>query len=202
MKHLLPLMTLTLSAQLACTGPVTQNGAVKTSNKKPAVSKAGISDGEEVATNKNSDSTATEESEESEDGHAHDHSHSAATDESTNIGANVTATNQTAPVSTSTTPTSTVQNSNIVEFHIKAGTGNGPWNDEASRINVKVGQELQIINDDDRTHLMHTNGAPFFHPFIPIAAGGKAVYKIASPLPNGTLYDHQTHGKIYINAER
>ena len=198
MKHLLPLMTLTLAVQIACTGPVAQDGAVQTSDKKPAATKVGSTKSDEDATNKNSDSTTTAGSEED-----HDHADSAVTNGSASTGTNVTSTNQAAPVTASAPVTPlTAQNGNTVEFHIKAGTGNGPWNDEASRINVKVGQELQIINDDDRTHLMHTNGAPFFHPFIPIAAGGKAVYKIASPLPNGTLYDHQTHGKIYINAER
>ena len=198
MKHLIPLVCVALSYQLGCTGPVAQDGTVQTGAKKSAASKANIEDTNEDATKKNTDSTASEES---EDGH--DHSHTGANEEpatdATKINSNALGT----PLSANTTPTpSTVQNGNIVEFHIKAGTGNGPWNDEATRINVKVGQELHIVNDDNRSHLMHTNGSPFFHPFVPIAPGGKAVYKIASPLPNGVLYDHQTKGKIYINAER
>jgi len=198
MKHLIPFVCLALSYQLGCTGPVAQDGTVQTGGKKSAASKANIGETNDDETKKNSDSASSEESDD-----VHDRSHTDANTElatdTTNISPNALGT----PVTASTTlPPSTVQNGNIVEFRIKAGTGNGPWNDEASRINVKVGQELHIVNDDDRTHLMHTNGAPFFHPFVPIAPGGKAIYKIASPLPNGALYDHQTKGKIYINAER
>ena len=198
MKHLFPLVCLALSYQLGCTGPVAQDGTVQTGGKKSAASKANIEDTDEDATKKNSDPAASEESDE-----GHDRSHTNANTELATTPTNSNSNALGTPVTASTTPTpSTLQNGNIVEFHIKAGTGNGPWNDEASRINVKVGQELHIVNDDTRSHLMHTNGSTFFHPFVPIAPGGKEVCKIASPLPKGTLYDHQTKGKIYINAER
>ena len=60
-------------------------------------------------------------------------------------------------------PTQPPKDPNIVEFHIKAGTGNQPWNAADTMVTVKVGQTLRIVNDDTVTHRLHTGGAPCPH---------------------------------------
>jgi negative regulator of replication initiation len=60
---------------------------------------------------------------------------------------------------------------NIVEFHIKHGTGNQPWNTAEEIITAKVGNILRIVNDDTVSHRPHTSGVPFPHPeaiFFPV----------------------------------
>jgi hypothetical protein len=93
------------------------------------------------------------------------------------------------------------QDPNVVVFHIRAGTGNGAWNESSNPIQVHVGQELHIVNDDSQQHWIHTEGiTPFIHPFSGIQPGSTGVYKIALPLPNGHLHDHLTQGPVYMNA--
>ena len=84
---------------------------------------------------------------------------------------------------------------NIVEFHIKPGTGNQPWNTANETVTAKVGNILRIVNDDSVEHHLHTNGAPFPHPGTGIPPGGQADYLLQSPfgLTAGqapTIYDH------------
>lgn len=101
----------------------------------------------------------------------------------------------TSPTSNAVTPTSA--DPNVVVFRIRAGTGRGPWNDAANPIRGRVGQTLEIFNDDSVQHWIHTNFAPFFHPFSGIAPGQSARYQLASPSP-GPHYDHLTGGAIHM----
>lgn len=90
-------------------------------------------------------------------------------------------------------PPVVVKDPNIVEFHIKAGTGAKPWNTAAETVTVKIGQTLRLINDDTITHRLHTGGAPC--PHGENFAAGKTfdckVTKELDPVANpGTTYDH------------
>jgi hypothetical protein len=97
--------------------------------------------------------------------------------------------------------TSDTENSEakIIEFRIKAGTGNGAWNNSETQINAKVGQIVRIINDDNVTHRFHTNGAPCPHG-NDIQPGKSEDCKIGKPYSGSPLYDHNTLGKVYIRA--
>lgn len=92
----------------------------------------------------------------------------------------------------------------IVEFHIAAGTGDGPWNTFDNPIVVKVGQTLRFINDDSVPHLMHTNGSPCPHGARDILPGETGDCVISSPHNSGDedLYDHEfgPDAQIYIQA--
>ncbi len=102
-------------------------------------------------------------------------------------------------------PPATPKDPNIVEFHIKAGTGTAPLNTAADAVNVKVGQTLRLINDDTITHRLHTGGAPCPHGsnFAPGATYDcvitKAIDTVAKP---GATYDHisGTTALFYIKA--
>ncbi|MBM4250787.1 MAG: hypothetical protein FJ146_02340 [Deltaproteobacteria bacterium] len=89
---------------------------------------------------------------------------------------------------------------NVVEFKIKAGTGNGPWNDAATTINLKVGQSLKITNEDTVDHLLHTGGAPFPHARNPIKPGTSVTFQVTKAFAGPMLYDHITAGKVFIVA--
>jgi|GEM_PF-1571234 len=101
----------------------------------------------------------------------------------------------------STSPTNPPPNGNIVEFRIKAGTGNGPWNDAATTIRLKVGQTLRIINDDSVVHQLHTNGAPCGHGNA-IRPGGTGECRAQQPYNGQPLYDHGTNGQVFIQVDR
>jgi negative regulator of replication initiation len=84
---------------------------------------------------------------------------------------------------------------NIVEFHIKHGTGNQPWNTAEEIITAKVGNILRIVNDDTVSHRPHTSGVPFPHPGSDILPGEHADYLLHAPFPSSpgaieALYDH------------
>lgn len=49
---------------------------------------------------------------------------------------------------------------NLVEFRIRAGTGNGAWNTAAAAVLVFPGQTLRIFNDDTIAHRLRTPGTP------------------------------------------
>ena len=85
------------------------------------------------------------------------------------------------------------QDPNIVEFHIKAGTGKSPWNTAAETVIVKVGQTLRLINDDSVTHRLHTGGSPCPHGdnFAPGKTYDCVVTKTIDPAKTpGATYDH------------
>jgi hypothetical protein len=91
------------------------------------------------------------------------------------------------------------QSGDVVEFRIKAGTGNGAWNTAANPIRLKVGQELRVTNDDSIQHFIHTNGAPFFHPFAGINPGETKSYRMQSKFTGGSaVHDHNTYGDIHM----
>jgi hypothetical protein len=79
------------------------------------------------------------------------------------------------------------------KFHIKVGTGKGPWNTAATPIILKVGDVLTIYNDDTVTHRMHTSGAPCPHG-VDVAPGASTTCKIGSAIDTvakpGQTYDH------------
>ena len=85
----------------------------------------------------------------------------------------------------------------VVTFHIPAGTGKKAWNSAETPIPLQAGQTLEIVNDDSVQHWIHTDGAPFFHPFAGIAPGASASYKANSKF-SGKLHDHLTYGMIYL----
>jgi len=116
------------------------------------------------------------------------------TDASSNVGD---------PVAPAPNPSeATLQtNSNVVAFHIRQGTGRGAWNDAAQPITLKVGQKLQVYNDDSVMHWIHTNGTPFFHPFSGIAPGQSATYNAQSAYNGGPLHDHLTYGSIFMKVQ-
>jgi hypothetical protein len=97
-------------------------------------------------------------------------------------------------------PNLTATNSNVVTFVIPKGTGRGAWNTPGNPIRVKVGQTLQVVNEDSTRHQFHTNGSPFGHPFTAIAPGQKATFQIRSRF-SGELHDHLNYGKIYLTTE-
>ena len=117
-----------------------------------------------------------------------------ATETSTPAAATPAAAAQPAPADSST-----------VVFRIRAGTGTGAWNDAANPIRVKVGQTLEVHNDDSRGHWFHTNfpfGGPFPHPFDGgIPPGGAKSYKILAPSGAG-VHDHSTLGAINMEVGR
>ena len=64
----------------------------------------------------------------------------------------------------------------VIEFHIRPGTGQGPWNKSSEVVEVKTGQTLRIINDDTTVHRLHTTG-------------GKPCLHAPSDLQKGEFYD-------------
>jgi predicted CopG family antitoxin len=91
----------------------------------------------------------------------------------------------------------------LVTFHIAHGTGDGPWNTQATAIRVRVGDTLRIVNDDDVGHLLHTTGGgPFAHPSEVIAPGHSDEYVVTAPF-DGRLYDHGfgAAAEVWITAD-
>ena len=87
---------------------------------------------------------------------------------------------------------------NVVVFRIKAGTGRGPWNDAANPIRIRVGQTLEVHNDDTIQHWIHTDFGQFMtHPFSGINPGQSTRYQVANANARG-LHDHNTGGAIYM----
>lgn len=94
--------------------------------------------------------------------------------------------------------------SDVVEFHIPAGTGEGPWNSFDNPIVVKVGQTLRFVNDDSAPHRIHTDGTPCPHGSKTFATGETYDCVISSAHNSGDedLYDHNygPDAQIYIQA--
>jgi predicted CopG family antitoxin len=81
----------------------------------------------------------------------------------------------------------------IVTFHIPAGTHAHPWNTAQDPVRAKVGDTLQIVNDDSVPHRPHTTGVPFPHPAADIQPGQSASYVLTAPFGDtaaASLYDH------------
>lgn len=79
----------------------------------------------------------------------------------------------------------------LIEFHIEKGTKNGAWNTKEKTVEVRVGDTLRIINDDDVKHQLHTNGTPCPHG-TNMPPGASYDCKIATSFEpgNSPLYDH------------
>ncbi len=87
-----------------------------------------------------------------------------------------------------------------VEFRIRRGTGQGPWNTPQTPVVARVGVPFIIYNDDDIVHQWHTDGSPCQHSEE--IAPGQSMQCVPSEVYNGpALYDHITRGPFYIRAE-
>lgn len=69
-------------------------------------------------------------------------------------------------------PTPQPSGPQIVEFHIAAGTGSGPWNASETRVIAKVGDTLRIWNDDTAPRQPQSDGAPPIHSRNPVSHPG------------------------------
>lgn len=92
----------------------------------------------------------------------------------------------------------------VKEFHIKAGTGKGAWNTRDAVMEVKVGDTLRLVNDDNVAHYLHTFGKPCIHgtkPFGPGESYDCQVIKVADP-DKDVCYDHQfgSQSRFYVRA--
>jgi|GEM_PF-1841588 len=87
-----------------------------------------------------------------------------------------------------------------VEFRIRRGTGQGPWNTPQTVVVARVGVPFIIHNDDDIVHQWHTDGSPC--PHGDEIQPGQSAQCLPSEAYNGpALYDHITRGQFYIRAE-
>lgn len=85
------------------------------------------------------------------------------------------------------------QEPGVVEFRIRAGTGDQPWNTRETMIVATVGDTLRVFNDDSVAHRLHTSGSPFPHPALDIQPGQSADFLLSVPHDpdvQGSLYDH------------
>jgi hypothetical protein len=118
----------------------------------------------------------------------------------TTTGDNTSAATGTSTTAGTTTSTSTgvttvsTTDPNVIEFHIKAGTGAGSYNTAETPVVVKVGQTLRLFNDDTIAHRLHTSGAPCPHQPGNTAPGAsfdcvitKSIDAATTP---GAVYDH------------
>jgi hypothetical protein len=101
---------------------------------------------------------------------------------------------------TPATGTPPAANPDVVEFRIKAGTGQGAWNTKETEVVAKVGKRFVIYNDDTITHQWHTNGTPCQHG-NPIEPGRSAECVPNAKYNGGPLYDHITNGQFFFRAE-
>ena len=87
----------------------------------------------------------------------------------------------------------------VIVFHIPAGTGEQPWNTQATAVHGHVGDTLRIVNDDSVSHLPHTNNSqPFPHPGNDIEPGQTVDFLLVKPFAGPTLYDHRhTMGTLF-----
>lgn len=95
--------------------------------------------------------------------------------------------------------------SEIIEFHIPPETGLNPWNTPDTAVNVRVGQTLRIINDDDIVHRLHTNDdKPCLHQPGSSRPGEFYDCVIINPADPDVdlMYDHNSggRGRFYVRA--
>ena len=93
----------------------------------------------------------------------------------------------------------------VIEFHIKSGTGSGSWNKQEESIKAKLGDTIRFYNDDTVGHQLHTNGAPCNHgPYMPSAGSSDCKVKEGySSRSEGPLYDHGygKNAQVWIEVE-
>jgi len=94
--------------------------------------------------------------------------------------------------------TTSSTNSNVIEFHIPAGTGSGEWNLQGTPVVASRGQIVRIINDDATAHVLHTDGEPCPHGDIgnPVQQGDHYDCQISQDADSGVykLWDHNLGG--------
>lgn len=92
----------------------------------------------------------------------------------------------------------------MVEFHIKPGTGSQPFNTPDDPVRVVVGQTLRVINDDATPHLIHTFGSPCPHGDKTMRTGDYWDCQIGSVhrASDEDIYDHNLgpDTQFYIEA--
>lgn len=124
-----------------------------------------------------------------------------ATGASTSTGSDNRTEDETPPnIVAVSTATNTSQSSdpNVVVFRIPAGTGRGAWNTPDKPIVAKVGQTLEVHNDDSIQHWIHAGFGQFMtHPFSGINPGQSVRYKIGNTNARD-LHDHNTNGAIHM----
>jgi hypothetical protein len=104
-------------------------------------------------------------------------------------------------VSTATSTSGSVD-AGIVVFRIKPGTGNGPWNTPDTPIVAKVGQTLEIHNDDSVQHWLHAEYEDFTtHALEGIDPGQSMSVKINNDRSD-KVRDHLTGGAIYFKLSK
>ncbi len=92
----------------------------------------------------------------------------------------------------------------VVEFRIKPGTGNKPWNTRETVVELKVGQTLKIINEDSTPHQLHTSGSPCPHQPAKTLTGQAyecLISKVVDPDVD-VFYDHiaGSSARFYMRA--
>jgi hypothetical protein len=94
----------------------------------------------------------------------------------------------------------------LVEFHIKAGTSDGPWNKREDVVTVHVGDTLRLVNDDLITHRLHTFGKPCPHgdDMAPGQSWDCVIRTVFDPATDGPLWDHyyEDKGEFWVRAIR
>ncbi|GAB4003699.1 IPT/TIG domain-containing protein [Nocardioides ultimimeridianus] len=82
----------------------------------------------------------------------------------------------------------------IVDFHILAGTGSGPWNSPSDPVRAYVGETIRFFNDDTIPHRLHSPGVPGPHWASDLAPGGTWNWLVTTECTCTTdppqLYDH------------
>jgi hypothetical protein len=108
----------------------------------------------------------------------------------------------TATATATATSTSESSDSSTVVFRIKPGTGDGPWNTPDNPIVAKVGQTLEIHNDDSVQHWLHAEYEDFTtHALSGIDPGKSMSVKINNDRSD-KVRDHLTGGAIYFKISK
>lgn len=98
-----------------------------------------------------------------------------------------------------------VEDATVVDFHIKMGTEDGPWNTLQNPIVVHVGDILRLHNDDDIDHWLHTPGTPCIHGTDSFGPGETYDCVIIKPhhAAAADCYDHNIgpQSQVYIEAD-
>ena len=92
----------------------------------------------------------------------------------------------------------------LVEFHIKAGTADGPWNTREEAVEVHLGDTLRFFNDDTIGHRLHTFGKPCPHgeEMAPGQTWDCVIRKPFDATIDGPLWDHdhEAAGKFWVRV--
>lgn len=82
---------------------------------------------------------------------------------------------------------------NLVTYTIVNGHGAAPWGSLSNPIRGVVGQVLRIVNNDQRSHQIHTDGNPFNHT-VSIPSNTTMDFPLLRPITTGatspSTYEH------------